>query len=508
MSASLLRYEGGIVDKSLIDKSKRSYIHFDKRRSLELRSVREYVEDKEKIAKHAFYPFIAFDKDYTKYLGDKNKKPKVRLLSYSSHMDRCIFQYYSYLINKAYDGRVKRDGIDECSIAYRSNLHLSNIELSKRAFDFIKKDSCYVVIGDFTGFFDNLSHNYLKQRIIDVMGFKDRLPPDFYAVYKNITKYSYCYIEDVMDFLGLKYTFKNRKKLNKKDKLLSTDEWKEFKKKRFAYRRKEKNKQEKCRDEQFHKAIMQNADYTRTDKMKYSKGIPQGSAISAVLANVYMLEFDKILHEYTKSLSGLYMRYSDDFILIIPKKNCSLDDVKLKINTCKQMIEGIELEKEKTKTYQYKENKIERIDENGGIHPNDFIDYLGFSFDGNKVKIRNKTITKYYYRLKKKIKGSINLSKFKKRRELRSIYRLYSDHRSSRYYILQRKKKQNRISDSEKAELKKLEKGNFFDYMKHCQRVFGNEIDIDDDMRKEKAKIKKEIKNKIKKQEKILDVTY
>ena len=39
--------------------------------------------------------------------------------------------------------------------------------------------------------------------------------------------------------------------------------------------------------------------------------------------------------------------------------------------------------------------------------------------------------------------------------------------------------------------------------MKHCQRVFGNEIDIDDDMRKEKAKIKKEIKNKIKKQEKM-----
>ena len=39
----------------------------------------------------------------------------------------------------------------------------------------------------------------------------------------------------------------------------------------------------------------------------------------------------------------------------------------------------------------------------GGEELNKTLDYLGFSFDGRKVRIRDKTITKYYYRMYRKV---------------------------------------------------------------------------------------------------------
>ncbi|OAB33137.1 hypothetical protein PMSD_15605 [Paenibacillus macquariensis subsp. defensor] len=53
-------------------------------------------------------------------------------------------------------------------------------------------------------------------------------------------------------------------------------------------------------------------------------GVPQGSAISAVLSNIYMLDFDKIVNDNVTEKNGLYMRYSDDFIVILPKDNLDI----------------------------------------------------------------------------------------------------------------------------------------------------------------------------------------
>ncbi|MBQ1613466.1 MAG: hypothetical protein II089_02315 [Selenomonas sp.] len=81
--------------------------------------------------------------------------------------------------------------------------------------------------------------------------------------------------------------------------------------------------------------------------------------------------------------------------------------------------------------------------------------YLGFSFDGTKVKIRDKTMTKYYYRMHRKV-NTVGRWLYKhKRMETNSLYRLYSDSRSKK------EKKQENID--RKCKFRKYE-GNFITY--------------------------------------------
>jgi len=47
-------------------------------------------------------------------------------------------------------------------------------------------------------------------------------------------------------------------------------------------------------------------------------GIPQGSPISDLLANMYLLNFDCAVRKILDALGGSYLRYSDDILLVAP----------------------------------------------------------------------------------------------------------------------------------------------------------------------------------------------
>ena len=137
----------------------RTYAHFDKRMSID--EVAHYIIDEKKIATHSFLPFIRYIKRFYKYDG-KKKSIKEREISYSSHMDRYIYQLYSLKLNEYYNVWIDRNQLDMVSIAYRTNLGRNNIDFSYLAFEFIKRTAnCFVIIGDFTNFFDTLEHKYL-----------------------------------------------------------------------------------------------------------------------------------------------------------------------------------------------------------------------------------------------------------------------------------------------------------------------------------------------------------
>ena len=83
------------------------YPHFDNK--VHWRTVKGNVETPEYIIHHAFFPFIHYEQKMTKFPkkfiekkteGSKRDDPKTRQIMYSSHIDRYIYEYYSFLINK------------------------------------------------------------------------------------------------------------------------------------------------------------------------------------------------------------------------------------------------------------------------------------------------------------------------------------------------------------------------------------------------------------------------
>lgn len=361
-----------LSSKDTVERSKKPYAHFDWR--TDIGQQREYIANPDKVANHGFYPLIHYEKRTVKYSKKKGRKEKKRDICYAAHIDRCIYQYYSFLLNSLYNERVEKDGTSASAVAYRTDLHENNIHFSKRVFDYIKvKSPVHVMIGDFTGFFDNLDHVYLKKQwcsLLDV----DRLPADHFAVFKNITSYSKLELTDLLRLNGLEDTKTGRKKLNRMARVLTPEQFKE------------------------NRSLIQ--------KHTEPYGIPQGSPISGILANIYMLDVDKQINDAVHELGGMYIRYSDDFMIILPDvpEIDAAKELKQIADIVKQAPK-LTLEPSKTQ-YFYFENGVltncgKSIHENADDSSRT-INFLGFSFDGHKIRIRSKTVSKYYYRMYRK----------------------------------------------------------------------------------------------------------
>lgn len=379
------------VEFVLLHSDLKPYSHFDKRVSLKMPTIRRYVMDREKIAQHSFYPFIHFTKSISRYGKKQSKK---RELHYCSHLDRCVYQRYSFLINQKYNKRVKEDGLNSVAIAYRSDLGKNNIDFAKDAFDSINDlNHSLVIVGDFTNFFDRLDHNYLKKMLCDLLEVKT-LPEDYYAIFKNITRYSYWNWESIVKHSGHHITEHGlRKVINMQDVILSKEQF-------------EKGKKD--------------------IKKNKTAGIPQGSPISAILSNVYMLDFDKIINAYISENKGNYFRYCDDFLIALPYESDHKTEEHIKfVFSSVNKVEQLDLQSEKTGTYIFDNATIVEYPSKTQTQ----IDYLGFVFDGKNIKVRPRSITKYYYRMRRKARH-IGRRKWKsptgKHITAKKLYEIYS----------------------------------------------------------------------------------
>lgn len=377
------------------------YAHFDLRVSLSMPSIRKYVMDRAKVVTHSFYPFIHFEKKNSRYGKKGPKKP--RELYYCSHLDRCVYQRYAFLLNYQYNIWACENNIDDVAIAYRDNLGKNNIDFAKDAFDAIRSfPQCFILVGDFTNFFDNLEHQYLKKMMCEVLGV-ERLPQDYFSVFKNITRFSSWDWKDIVKAAGENIAERGvRKKINSKETVLTKEQF-------------QKNK----------KDIKKNIS---------GVGVPQGSPISAVLSNIYMIKFDKDIKRYVTSKGGIYMRYSDDFIIVLPyERDAEIADFTSYIFSYVESMKGlIDLQKEKTSCYTYKDEVIYEGDQPSSIN------YLGFLFDGKNIRIRPRAITKYYYRMRRKAHtiGRSNWTSSKGRRiSAKELYSIYSRNDEKQTFI-------------------------------------------------------------------------
>lgn len=377
------------------------YAHFDLRVSLSMPSIRKYVMDRTKIVTHSFYPFIHFEKKNSRYGKKGPKKP--RELYYCSHLDRCVYQRYAFLLNCQYNIWACENNIDDVAIAYRDSLGKNNIDFAKDAFDAIRSfPQCFILVGDFTNFFDNLEHQYLKKMMCEVLGV-ERLPQDYFSVFKNITRFSSWDWKDIVKAAGENIAERGvRKKINSKETLLTKEQF-------------QKNK----------KDIKKNIS---------GVGVPQGSPVSAVLSNIYMIKFDKDIKRYVTSKGGIYMRYSDDFIIVLPyERDAEIADFTSYIFSYVESMKGlIDLQKEKTSCYTYKDEVIYEGDQPSSIN------YLGFLFDGKSIRIRPRAITKYYYRMRRKAHtiGRSNWISSKGRHiSAKELYSIYSRNDEKQTFI-------------------------------------------------------------------------
>ena len=252
-----------------------------------------------------------------------------------------------------------------------------------------------------------------------------KLPDDHFAVFKAMTRYSVVEKQAVfarLGFFGPKRTTKNGTVVDG-----------------YLLPKKSKVKQ-LCSGADFRfKIAGGNGQPSLIETNLKNFGIPQGAPISDLLANIYLLDFDKEISELMKPINGRYFRYSDDILIVAPiapadalalesdiRKRIRSHGPKLVIKSRKSYIvrfqkqathqsfsvvfdgqsvqecvkratdelnaKGISLASKAGRDALARAAKNARKALNG-------MEYLGFRFDGKKVYLRDSTLSNLWRRI-------------------------------------------------------------------------------------------------------------
>ncbi|GAP00235.1 reverse transcriptase domain-containing protein [Fructobacillus ficulneus] len=364
-------------------KTQRKYKHFD-HFVTDINFLDSVKSDSKVITSFRFLPFIQKDIISNKFNG-KSIQEKKRKITLPSHHAAAIYKLYSEQLNHVYEQKIKDTPVSSAATAYRSStmeIKRSNIHAAKEVFDFISnQQSAYVIKGDFKAFFDTLNHKYLKKRLIDVLSSEpltihadslttNTLPKDWYAIFNSLTKYQYISTTDLEDSISYK---KNNSQ--------------------YSYFN--------CRKD-FDNFYKKNKKKFHTNRI----GIPQGTSLSALLANIYMMKFDLKICLLIEKLGGLYRRYSDDFIIVLPGKSVSQNQAEKILEQIIIISEQdlfLTIERHKTNFYKFENHSFQKIS-NSISQQQTTLNYLGFRFTGHSVYLREKSIYKFAYRSKHGIK--------------------------------------------------------------------------------------------------------
>jgi hypothetical protein len=288
-----------------------------------------------------------------------------------------------------YEAELCRLGLQECVLAYR-RIPIKgglggkcNIHFAQEAFETIRSfGDCYAFALDISKFFENLDHERIRQTWLRLLGQPpDRrgrhlLPDHHFQAFKAVTKYSFIDVDRAYKELGLigeKLTPSGKKSVG------------------YLKSRKEFPLQI-CSPKVFREKLTGIIEHN-PDPF----GIPQGSPISDLLANLYMIEFDKEMNGVVLARGGRYFRYSDDILIVLPPPLQNWQDViSLAQDALGRNAPRLSLKKEKTQVYSYttlgekpdQTNKI--LSSATGI---DGLEYLGFRYDGRRVYLRNSTVS-------------------------------------------------------------------------------------------------------------------
>jgi len=390
---------------------KRKYLHFD----LPVKFDKSILSDKEKfrtafdkrfrsefykpgIFLQSFYPFIQYIKEIPRYkLDEQSGKRKLnykpRPLCYASHKDALRLSWLATQLNFGYEKILAKANINKSILAYRKfEGGKSNIDFAFDAFEAIKKaGECVAICFDIEKFFQNISHQELKKQWIRILSEIEQeelneLPEDQFHAFRTLTNYSYVDKSDLDElFAGNRFNTNNERRI--------------------------------CTPDDFRLQVRGAKLIKQNPKKLEKKGIPQGSAASAILANISMLSFDEKVWSKLNEIDCTYMRYSDDILVFGAEVHADqiqqiikeeLATIGLKTNDKEDIIffrksNGI------LKSYSQK-NTIKKMQ------------YLGFEFDGTHAFVRSSSLSRYHGKLRRAIQRTVKAA-YQRKGEVKTIYK-------------------------------------------------------------------------------------
>lgn len=352
------------------------YPHFDQP-IRDPEQIRWLVESPDQVAQRAFLPFIRFERVARKYKTEKQPdgslaggfKKKPRDLKYASHTDSQILRHYAAQLSDCYEKAIRREGLAGSVLAYRRlEPRKCNIHFANDAFEWIKNSApCVALTFDVKDFFESFDHRLLKKQWKAVLGI-DELPPDHYNIFKAITRYSWVDRDALLELFGI-----TKKKLK---------DW----------------RQPICTPQEFRTRVRQgDGGKGLIQRKSDGRGVPQGSPISALLSNIYMLPVDIQMTKLARDRRALYFRYSDDVLIVCKSEHRdeltqALEDAMSAFKLT--LHDGLG-----------KRSVCNFTRQSGGMLGCDRpLQYLGFSFDGDKVRIRSQTLAKFHRRMRKAVR--------------------------------------------------------------------------------------------------------
>ena len=298
---------------------------------------------------------------------------------------------------RKYEAYIEKAEFDDCVLAYRSNLDgKCNIQFAKEVFDEVKRrGSCTTIALDIKGYFDNIQHNTLKSKWEKVWG--SRLPEDQFKIFNTLTKYTYVNQKSILK----KYKVDLGKlSIPPRTVLEFVPGDKDFEK--FKQLRK-------------HKMLVVNDT---------GKGIPQGSALSSLLSNIYLIDYDKTLNDKAKKENFFYRRYCDDIMIVCDNDKAEalqkfaidqICDSDLSLVIQDKKVEVIEFKKN-SKGLIRAFNKKKEKESNAQITSLNeklyykSLQYLGFEFNGQKAFIRASSVSRYFRKMKSRIIKTVSMA--------------------------------------------------------------------------------------------------
>ncbi len=378
------------------------------------------ANDPDKVSKHPFFPLLKFEEEWVKFRKGGVRTKKVRPLRYAARLDAAIYARYRSIISSLYARKLIDLKLQDIPIAYRKipkeyNGNKSNIDFAHDIFRFISDTgSCYVTVVDIKSYFESLDHKIIKSVWETLVS--SPLPADHLALYRSLTNYAVVDVDRLFERLQLHARPSTGNRLERRQRKIDALRHAQYK--------------QICSPQEFRELVAGSSkSASLIQKNGFDFGIPQGTPISDLIANFYLIDFDAEVAAWVHQRGGLYRRYSDDIIVVLPKTNSENEfDARyfLQVNIRKHGAQ-LRIQDKKVCVVSFEQNggqlDFSRI---FGKTSRNGMEYLGFEYNGKSVMLRNSTLSNAWRRMKRRSYG--HASRFVKRYRAKGRVWLFSNY--------------------------------------------------------------------------------